>query len=57
MAGGLWDIHRVINSCAWQVPDMPLAWVSRGFDVQNATAPFIADGPMFPLRNAKGVVA
>ncbi len=36
---------------------MPLAWVSRGFDVQNATAPFIADGPMFPLRNAKGVVA
>ena len=28
---------------------MPLSWVSHGFDAQNATAPFITDGPMVPL--------
>ena len=28
---------------------MPLSWVSHDFDAQNATAPFITDGPMVPL--------
>ena len=61
--GGCWwtiDVHRVINSCAWQVPDMPLSWASHGFDAQNVTAPLMVDGSMvetfgqwFPFREPR----